>query len=48
MQTRSALVISILAFAAIALRHANGKLQIHNIDVGQGDGAVSYVHQSGL
>src|SRR5947209_6728452 len=40
LQRVSALCISILAFAAIALGQANGKLQIHHIDVGQGDGAV--------
>src|SRR4051794_19013943 len=40
LQRVSALFISILAFAAIALSQANGKLQIHHIDVGQGDGAV--------
>jgi len=40
LQRVSALFISILAFAAVACGQANGKLQIHHIDVGQGDGAV--------
>jgi beta-lactamase superfamily II metal-dependent hydrolase len=32
--------LSVLASAGIAYGQANGKLQIHHIDVGQGDGAV--------
>ena len=34
------LVICILVFAGIARGQANGKLQIHHMDVGQGDGAI--------
>src|SRR6267143_6618665 len=34
------LFVFILVFAGIANSQANGKLQIHHIDVGQGDGAV--------
>src|SRR5713226_9732260 len=34
------LLISILVVAGIANGQANGKLQIHHMDVGQGDGAV--------
>jgi len=34
------LFVFILVFAGIANGQANGKLQIHHIDVGQGDGAV--------
>jgi beta-lactamase superfamily II metal-dependent hydrolase len=33
-------VFSILVFAGLANAQANGKLQIHHMDVGQGDGAV--------
>jgi beta-lactamase superfamily II metal-dependent hydrolase len=40
LQRVSALFVSILAFGSIAAGQANGKLQIHHIDVGQGDGAV--------
>lgn len=34
------LLVSVLALAGIANGQANGKLQIHHMDVGQGDGAV--------
>src|SRR5712692_3395245 len=36
----ASLFVCILAFAGIASAQANGKLQIHHMDVGQGDGAV--------
>jgi beta-lactamase superfamily II metal-dependent hydrolase len=36
----SVLFVSTYLLAAIAFGQANGKLQIHHIDVGQGDGAV--------
>jgi beta-lactamase superfamily II metal-dependent hydrolase len=40
MRRASAVFLSILLPLAIAFAQANGKLQIHHIDVGQGDGAV--------
>src|SRR5438309_1966468 len=36
----SLLFVCMFALAGIAISQANGKLQIHHIDVGQGDGAV--------
>ena len=36
----SAFLACMIALAGIATAQANGKLQIHHIDVGQGDGAV--------